>query len=199
MPCVIYLFQAKQLCLAIARTIILERRPVPVVARAIDVLVTSYMSSLKTGNYHKGTKAEKASPSGVSNTRTPVEDKTETAKDETTSSMQEKCVPRPFPGSGSEDNVSYGTQRSEFQDFDSSTSVGPEVHSSAVKSQIVGTCSTPLNANIPEQQESRVTSAAISLDDLYSYVFAPVEEEMAGDASYLVAIIIEVLRRYFAL
>nr|GLL36524.1 uncharacterized protein C18orf8 [Ipomoea trifida] len=183
--------KAKQLCLSIARTIILERRPVPVVARAIDVLVTSYMSSLKTGNYHKGTKAEKASPSGGSNTKTAVEDKMKRAKDESTSSIQQKMKASP---SGSEDNVSYGTQRSEFQDFDSSTLVGPEVHSSDVQSQIVGTCSTPLNANVPEQQESRLTSAAISLDDLYSFVFAPVEEEMAGDASYLVAIIIEVLR-----
>ncbi|XP_019183617.1 PREDICTED: uncharacterized protein LOC109178439 [Ipomoea nil] len=119
-----------------------------------------------------------------------------TAKDESTSSMQQKMKASP---SGSEDNVSYGTQRSEFQDFDSSTLVGLEVHSSAAQSQIVGTCSTPLNANVLEQQESRLTSAAISLDDLYSFVFAPVEEEMAGDASYLVAIIIEVLRRYFAL
>ncbi|XP_073006308.1 uncharacterized protein [Typha latifolia] len=40
----------KKLCLAILRTIILERRPISTIARAIDVIVTSYSYSMKTGN-----------------------------------------------------------------------------------------------------------------------------------------------------
>ncbi|VFQ74120.1 unnamed protein product [Cuscuta campestris] len=186
--------KAKQLCLSITRTIILERRPVPVVARAVDALVTSFTSLLKTGNHQKGSKAEKASHSGDSNTTEAVDKNTKTAKDETTSFMQQKSAHRPFPGSGSDDHDSYGTQQSEFQDLESSTSVRPQVNSSVVRPQNVGTSSTPLNANVPEQQISHETSAAISLDDLYSLVLSSVEEEMTGDASYLVAIIIEILR-----
>ncbi|GJZ63155.1 hypothetical protein Tco_0619576 [Tanacetum coccineum] len=39
----------------------------------------------------------------------------------------------------------------------------------------------PLNANVSEQ-ESQVTSAAIPPDELYSYVFASLDEEMIADA-----------------
>ena len=53
----------------------------------------------------------------------------------------------------------------------------------------------PLNANVSEPQESQVTSAAIPPDELYSFVFASVEEEMIADASYLFAIIVEFIRR----
>jgi hypothetical protein len=42
-------------------------------------------------------------------------------------------------------------------------------------------------------------SPAISTDEMYSLLFAPVEEEMVGDPSYLVAIIVEFLRRYVIL
>ncbi|KAJ6304005.1 hypothetical protein OIU77_017811 [Salix suchowensis] len=55
--------KAKQLCLAITRNVILERRPVSTVAKAIDVLLMSYSLSLKTGSYLKGTKTEKISHS----------------------------------------------------------------------------------------------------------------------------------------
>ncbi|CAH9068234.1 unnamed protein product [Cuscuta epithymum] len=172
--------KAKNLCLSIARTIILERRPVPVVARAMDVLVTSFTTLLKTDNHYKGNKTEEGSPSSSSNTNEAVEDNMETPK-VGTSSIQQKYVPTLFSGPGS-------------KDFESSTTVGPEVNSSEVRPQIVGTRSTPLNGNAPEKQELQATSAAISLDDMYTFVFSPVEEEMAGDASYLVGIIIEVLR-----
>lgn len=56
------LFQAKQLCLGIARDIILERRPATQVTQAIDVLVTAYSYSVKAGTY-KEIKNEKATAS----------------------------------------------------------------------------------------------------------------------------------------
>ncbi|GKE29825.1 hypothetical protein Tco_1445209 [Tanacetum coccineum] len=51
----------------------------------------------------------------------------------------------------------------------------------------------PLNANVSEQ-ESQVTLAAIQPDELYSFVFASLDEEMIADASYLFAIIVEFIR-----
>ncbi|GKF11950.1 hypothetical protein Tco_0049876, partial [Tanacetum coccineum] len=52
----------------------------------------------------------------------------------------------------------------------------------------------PLNANVSEQ-ESQVTSVAIPPDELYSYVFASLDEEMIADASYLFSIIVKFIRR----
>lgn len=46
-----------------------------------------------------------------------------------------------------------------------------------------------------EQQESQLSSAAISPDELYKFVFASVEEMMVEESEYLVAIITEFLRR----
>ena len=53
--------QAKQLCLGIARALILERRPATQVTQAIDVLVTAYSYSVKAGIY-KELKNEKTTP-----------------------------------------------------------------------------------------------------------------------------------------
>lgn len=50
----------KKLCLAIMRTIILERRPISMVSRAIDVLVTSYSHIVKMGSSLLG--GERVSP-----------------------------------------------------------------------------------------------------------------------------------------
>lgn len=69
-----------------------------------------------------------------------------------------------------------------------------ESHPSSFKSYASGSSSTPLNANVAES-DSRLISAAVSPDEIYNFVFASVEEEMTGDPSYLVAIIIEFLRR----
>ena len=46
-----------------------------------------------------------------------------------------------------------------------------------------------------EQQESQLSSPAISPDELYKFVFASVEETMVDESDYLVAIITEFLRR----
>lgn len=55
------MYQAKQLCLGIARALILERRPATQVTQAIDVLVTAYSYSVKAGIY-KELKNEKTTP-----------------------------------------------------------------------------------------------------------------------------------------
>ncbi|KAI3472124.1 hypothetical protein Pfo_029612 [Paulownia fortunei] len=144
--------KAKQLCLAITRTIILERKPVPMVARAIDVLLTAYSHAIKTGSYYKRIVAEETSPSVASNLTRPKGYLLE-------------------PGTS-----------------------GSEVPPTG-QSQILGPGNDQLNSDASERHQSQVTSsAATSPADFYSCVFAPAEEEMAGDGSYLMAIIVEFLR-----
>ncbi|XP_058204816.1 uncharacterized protein LOC131318837 [Rhododendron vialii] len=209
-------YKAKQLCLAIARTNILERRPVSMVARAIDILVTSYSYSLKTGSHFKGMKAEKNSTSGVPQVDSPSPVTVDSASrvdshgksvHESASGVHNESISRSstFSGSDSEDNEIIKPQKTTPVDRhsvggkgESEMQMGPESHSkrfhqSPLQSQLLGPGNNQLNANVTNHQESQVTSAAISPDEMYSYVFAPVEEEI-GDSSYLVAIIVEFLR-----
>lgn len=217
------LFQAKQLCLAIVRTIILEHRPVPMVARAMDILVTNYSHSIKTGSYLKGIKSEKTSPSTVPHVSSP------SAVAEVTASRVgalEKSVQHEFAAgvdselfnrsstllsSDSEDNAISEPQKTNSSDIhffygkvDGENLMGAETSSTDVQPtslqhQLLGPSNNALNANAPEQQEAQLTSPAISPDQMYSFIFAPIEEEMVGDPSYLVAIIIEFLHRYAVL
>ncbi|KAF9680732.1 hypothetical protein SADUNF_Sadunf06G0152100 [Salix dunnii] len=149
-------FMAKQLCLAITHNLILERRPVLMIAKAVEVLMVSYSQSLKTGSYLKGIK-------------------------DTGDNAQFKSL-KPNP-KVSKEKLSGGAESS-----------STEVHISSSQSQHLGPTNSPLNASVSERQESQLTSPAISPDEMYSFVFAPVEEEMVGDSSYLVAIILEFLR-----
>lgn len=183
--------KAKQLCLAMAQTIILERRPVPMVARAIDILVNCFSLSIKTGKHHTGSKVERSSTTSGSNVNSAIGESISQAdtseklpKQESDSGMHDKSIVKSSSfTSDSEDNVSSAENRDVS---------GAEAQPSVVQPQAPGPGSTPLRTD--EQQESLVTSAAISPDDLCSFVFASVEEEMAGDASYLVAIVVEFLR-----
>ncbi|KAJ6695061.1 COLON CANCER-ASSOCIATED PROTEIN MIC1 [Salix koriyanagi] len=150
--------KAKQLCLAITHNLILERRPVLMVAKAVEVLMVSYSQSLKTGSYLKGIKDTEVNAQFKSLKTNPKVNK---------------------------EKLSGGAERS-----------STEVHISSSQSQQLGPANSPLNASVSERQESQLTSPAISPDEMYSFVFAPVEEEMVGDSSYLVAIILEFLRRF---
>lgn len=165
--------KAKQLCLAITHTIILERRPVPVVAMAIDVLLTAYSHAIKTGSYYKRIET---SQSGASNVNTPK------PYSATESGTARSNVPTPEPDMNS--NLSGPSMGSEREDLPDG------------QSQFLESGNDQSNSNASERQQNQVTSsAATSPADLYSCVFAQVEEEMAGDGSYLVAIIVEFLRR----
>ncbi|KAL3632390.1 hypothetical protein CASFOL_025374 [Castilleja foliolosa] len=166
--------KAKQLCLAIVRTIILERKPVPMVSSAIDVLLTAYAQAIKTGSYYKKITAEETSPPVASNQPTTrTEDSGKFIKQE--------------PGNGNENefhkksNLSNSDSDGSLKNLDPSSGESNNDHR--------------LNSNVFEQQQTQVTSsAATSPEDFYSRVFALVEEEMAGDGSYLTTIIVEFLR-----
>lgn len=206
--------KAKQLCLAIVRTVILERRPVSMVTRAIDVLVTSYSNSIKTGSYFKGIKAEKPPTSDVSNVNPPTSVVDESIRREdalgksikhgSASGVENESINRSpaFSVSDSEENVSFENSnhlrslgaKADRENFKVAESSQSEVQKLSLQSQLLGPSNSPLNANNSENLESQVTSAAISPDEMYSCVFASVEEEMAGDPAYFVTIVIEFLR-----
>ncbi|CAN1278023.1 Regulator of MON1-CCZ1 complex [Linum perenne] len=153
--------KTKQLCLAITRTIILERKPVPMVSKAMDILVSSYSHSLKTNVNLKASKAGETSASAGPNA--------------SNSSITANNLQKVENSQGAESSRS-------------------EVQSSSSHNQQLGPNNDQLNADNSEKQDSQLTSPAISPDEMYTCVFAPVEETMDGDPSYLVSIIVEFLR-----
>ncbi|XP_050228080.1 uncharacterized protein LOC126677480 [Mercurialis annua] len=199
--------KAKQLCLAITRTVILERRPMSMVSRAIDVLVTNYSHSIKTGSYFKGIKVEKTLASSGARLNSPRSDANVSSVVDTLGKpLKQKSGDRAENESHSRSsNVSTSDSDNEtcyrsrkiitdkgniFGVESSSTEVQP----SSSQSQNHRSSSNLLNVNVLEPQDLQVSSPAVSPDEMYSFVFAPVEEELVGDPSYLVSIIVEFLR-----
>ncbi|XP_024018837.1 uncharacterized protein LOC21388082 [Morus notabilis] len=184
------------------------------VSRAIDVLVTSYSNSIKTGSSIKAPKPEKTSSSGVPNVTTAgpsVDDSVsredalgKSIKHESASGLDYDLRNRSLDSSNSDSGDGSGSEpirtSSNGHNVDGKVDMkrlmGGETSgaASSLQSQNPGLGNNPLNANASEQQDSQLTSPAISPDEIYNYIFAPVEEEMVGDPSYLVAIIIEFLR-----
>ncbi|KAJ4980007.1 hypothetical protein NE237_010787 [Protea cynaroides] len=236
--------KAKQLCLAIARTIILERRPIPIVARAIDVLITSFSRSIKMGNTLLGRMVgrETTSTSGIQHVnsyRTRADDSlTRNARhgksmheSAAASRVDEEPQQSRRTRTGENESLDLTTvltvnRKSTSLVLDSEENVGPElmkislgvpleksqsnnlhflgtkecmgaetssveVEQSTLQPQVLRPSGTPLKSDVSEQQESQVASPEISPDEMCSFVFAPVEEEMTGDPSYLVAIIVK--------
>ncbi|XP_077236285.1 C18orf8 [Tasmannia lanceolata] len=237
--------KAKQLSLQIMRTVILERRPVSMIARAIDVLVSSYSHSVKmgssllggTGNIfsenHVSARGERAPTYGIQHvnisrevvgeSRGRVEKNGKSTGQESTSGLENETpnlneVSRVnksiYSVSDSEENVNLellknnsgepfekppsGNRRGSGSNEGIMTRMGAEtsvadVVRSPLQSEVLES-SNPLDSNASEHRRSQVVCAAISPDEMYSFVFALVEEEMTGDPSYLVAIIVEYLR-----
>ncbi|GAU31512.1 hypothetical protein TSUD_332870 [Trifolium subterraneum] len=179
--------KAKQLCLGITQTLILEHRPVPVVAKAINVLVTSYSHSIKTGSYLKGLKPEMTLNSTAQNADTDVSAR---ERDATGKSIIHESNTRVDSGTlDSEDESQFANHKHNSKEahiggsVNNENSPSNETHSSyAMQSSLLSV-----------QEESQLTSPTISPDEMYNFVFSPVDEEMVGDPSYLVAIIIEFL------
>ncbi|XP_038694975.1 uncharacterized protein LOC119992325 [Tripterygium wilfordii] len=197
--------KVKQLCFAIVRSVILERRPVSMVAKAIHVLVSSYSYSIKTGCHLKGVKVEKPSPSDRAHASSPrsgtnistggVDELGKSMKHESSAGLGNDSLDRPlnFASSDSEDGDSTDLPKVVKEYSPSADGSFVDVRPFSAQSQQFGMGNNSLNASVSEQLESQVTSPAISPDEMYSFVFAPVEEEMVGDSSYLVTIIVEFL------
>lgn len=199
------------MCLATARTVILERRPLSMVARVIDVLVSSYAHSLKTGSYFKGARAEKMPASSTPRENTPAAGDIASASRATitgkslvygTANLEgESFCKSASSGSDLEENDTMGFLRTDSNIGTSKVPIGAEtprteVRPYSLQTDYDGTKNNLMSTSVSKLQEPQLASPAISPDEMYSFVFCPVEEEMAGDPSYLVAIMIEFLRRY---
>lgn len=188
--------KAKQLCLGITRTLILEHRPVPVVAKAVNVLVTSYSHSIKTGSYLKGLKPEKTSTSVVQNTGADV---SAIETDVIGKSILHESTERVDSGSY---NKASTVSSIDSEDESQTANLKLNLKEAQVEGKVNNEISLGTGAHgayvmqsslQSGQEESQLASAAISPDEIYSFIFSPVDEEMVGDPSYLVAIIIEFL------
>ncbi|KAK4766433.1 hypothetical protein SAY87_008075 [Trapa incisa] len=170
-------YQAKHLCLATARTVILERRPLSLVARVIDVLVSSYANSLKTGNYFKGSRSEKRAISTAPHENIP-------AAGDMASASRATIIGKSFEYEGTGLEGEY---------FQASASSGSDLEENGTMGYLRTDTNIDTGTSVSGMQERQLTSPVISPDEMYSFVFCPVEEEMAGEPSYLVSIMIELL------
>ncbi|XP_020104454.1 uncharacterized protein C18orf8 isoform X3 [Ananas comosus] len=187
----------KSLCLTIMRTVILERRAITTAARAIDVLVASHSHEMKTKNALQG--GERKTSEQTHNSGMRQESLTEVAKEPTKGTEHEpvensveSTTRRNLLGSDSDNDT-----RREIGGINSEQFRGKSLHASDIAefeqpSQSEGPGSSrPLASH---QQGSQSTRVSISPNEMYHFVFAHVEDEMGGDPSYLVAIIIEFLQ-----
>lgn len=179
--------KAKQLCLGITQTLILEHRPVPVVAKAINVLVSSYSHSIKTCSYLKGLKPEMPLNSGAQNSDA---DASAIERDAIGKSIIHESTTRVDNETlDSEDESHFTNLEQNLKD----AYVGGSVNNENSPSNEAHSSYVTQSSLLSVQEESQLTSAAISPDEMYNFVFSPVDEEMVGDPSYLVAIIVEFL------
>lgn len=162
----------------------------PVVAKAINVLVSSYSHSIKTCSYLKGLKPEMPLNSGAQNSDA---DASAIERDAIGKSIIHESTTRV-------DNETLDSEdESHFTNLEQNSKdayVGGSVNNENSPSNEAHSSYVTQSSLLSVQEESQLTSAAISPDEMYNFVFSPVDEEMVGDPSYLVAIIVEFLHRY---
>ncbi|XP_026425128.1 regulator of MON1-CCZ1 complex-like isoform X2 [Papaver somniferum] len=188
--------KAKQLSLSIMRTQILERQPVPVVSRAIDTLVMSYLHSVKmgvsiqgrlVGDIHINSIKHGAMSGGEREYRQSISGDVQTESTGLTAGSTGNI--RSSIGSDAEENMNLELLGSGSGDSHTAADI-----EQPLQPQGSGAGENRSESDVPGQRELQVASAAISPDEMYQFIFASVEEEMAGDPAYLVAIIVEYLR-----
>ncbi|EPS71590.1 hypothetical protein M569_03170, partial [Genlisea aurea] len=200
--------KAKQLCLDIVRTSIFERKPVPLVTKAIKVLLMAYSHAIKTGSYYNRITVEGTPPSSSSTFIGPEATSNASTSGEKTllsngddggghGSYNKSVLSTP----GSEDtprmnpnSINHAVVKMENVNLSEVEASSSEI-SSTQKFQICHSGNSRIISNSSEQPQPQVTSsAATSLEELHTFVFATVEEEMIRDVSYVMAIFIEFLR-----
>ncbi|KAL9233027.1 hypothetical protein vseg_008070 [Gypsophila vaccaria] len=183
--------KAKQLCLSLARTIILEHKPVSVVAHALDILITSYSHAIKTGNYFKGIAMEKSPASDSPHAHSP-----RNSADGLSNNVNARGSVK-INSAAVTPNESL-IQSASLSDSESNEGItenfGANVQPCSVQSRMPGSSSLSLDANNVDQHDSQVNTAAVSPDEIYKFVFAPADEEMTDDPNYLIHLIVEFLR-----
>ena len=208
------MIQIKAICLAIVRTIILERRPVITVAKAMDVVLDSYSRLMKMGGGLPGVRQihEQSQRLGGQ----PVEGShvisQGTSPGPTVSHSVNPDQAGGVANRSAQENsgVDLGIERTtlntssnsdEITNLSGVTSQGTSGYqtSEAItkRQQVVGEDSRPLSSGTSMQHGQHAGSVAISPIEMFQAVFAIVEDEMVGDPAYLSAVIMEFLRRYF--
>ncbi|CAN6299508.1 unnamed protein product [Urochloa humidicola] len=188
----------KTICLAIIRTIILERRPVTTVAKAMNVVLDSYSRLMKMGGGLPGVRRTHEQSQQLGGQ--PVEGShvfsQETSPGTTVS-----------PAAQANSGVDHGADRATLNtssDSDEITNVsavtsqgtsGCQTSDAINKGQpAVGEDSRPLSSGTSMQHGQHAGSVAISPIEMFQSVFALVEDEMMSDPAYLTAVIMEFLR-----
>lgn len=228
--------KSKLLCLALMRSIILERRPVSIISSAINVLVASYSHALKTGSAsHGGDRrmSETFSDSSTQQMRNPdplfAESTCGTMKNEKnfqqeSSSKAESNLQQPrytnkssklpndavvsaapnAPGhyaSSSDVDTDLEARNNSTQHHNLSMSRAEtsefKGEESSISTEALENGKSSIESCISSYQGLQLTTAAISPDEMYHFVFAIVEDEMGGDPAYMISIIIEFLRSAF--
>ncbi|KAE8651130.1 hypothetical protein Csa_002376 [Cucumis sativus] len=183
--------KAKQLCLTLTRTTILEHRPVASVAKAIEVLISSYIRTTKVGPNNKESKTDRSQsvvPQDSGSGPVPGSNNRDSAAGVESEALHRTSI---FPSSDSEENADIKQLNTVPGNHQSIV----EAQASSSQYQHLGPGCIRLNDDVSDEG-SMISSPSISPDEMYSFVFAPIEEEIVGDPSYLLAIIIEFLRRY---
>ncbi|KAF8720468.1 hypothetical protein HU200_023712 [Digitaria exilis] len=181
----------KTICLAIVRTIILERRPVSTVAKAMDVVLDSYSRLMKMGGGLPGvrrTHEQNQQLGGQPVEGSPVISQ-ETSPGTTVSSVNpDRAGGVANRSAQSNSGVDEGTDRvTGTSGYQTSDAVNKRQH-------VVGEDSRPLSSGTLMQHGQHAGSVAISPVEMFQSVFAVVEDEMMVDPAYLAAVIMEFLR-----
>lgn len=172
------------------------------VAKAIHVLVTSYSHLIKTDSYLKGIKSDKTT--GVQHVGSPMPgaDVSSIGADALGKSIIHESATRVDSESHYKSSTvssldSEGEAKSaNLKSYSPETQLGGKLNRQNFLSTEAHGARFMRSSLHFGQEESQLTSPAISPDEMYSFVFAPVDEEMVGDPSYLVTIIVEFLHRY---
>uniref|UniRef100_A0ACD5Y1C6 Uncharacterized protein n=2 Tax=Avena sativa TaxID=4498 RepID=A0ACD5Y1C6_AVESA len=204
------LSMVKTLSLAIIRTIILERRPITLVAKAMDVILDSYSRLMKIGGSAAGGRA--TSEQNEQSSGQPVEESSVISQEPPSGTINRPVVhtdsaigveSRPLQSnSGAElgiANLAAAVDRtslitsSDSEDIANTSRALSQATSGATskRPQVVGEDSRPLASGASMQH---VTTVAISPNDIFQSVFLLVEDEMMGDPAYLIAVTMEFLR-----
>ncbi|TVU30978.1 hypothetical protein EJB05_22638 [Eragrostis curvula] len=197
----------KTLCLAIVRTIILERRPLITVAKAMDVVLDSYSRLMKVGGSPPGVRRTHEQNSGqsaegshmVHQEPSPATMFSPVANPDQASGVASRSV---LSNSGVENAIAR-TILNTCSDSDEITNEpgatsearsGYEASDAVNRRQVEGEESRPLSSGTSMQHGAHAASMAISPSEMFQSVFALVEDEMIGDPAYLIAVIMEFLR-----
>ncbi|CAN6311231.1 unnamed protein product [Urochloa humidicola] len=189
----------KTICLAIILTIILERRPVTTVAKAMNVVLDSYSRLMKTGGGLPGVRRTHEQSQQLGGQ--PVEGSHVISQETSPGTTVSPSAAQANSG------VDHGADRAtlntssdsdEITNVSAVTSQGTSGYqtSNAINKgqQAVGEDSRPLFSGTSMQHGQHAGSVAISPIEMFQFVFALVEDEMMGDPAYLTAVIMEFLR-----